>query len=176
MIRFTSSLKSEIVEFDWCEWITSDKLVISSNSSSLNNYVSMSWLISSLKPEILEIDWFEWWIEWWIDSDVWISTSWIADNRNIVFISGLDSSSSMQCITLLRQIARSGRTVVATIHQPSSRLLQLFDHLYIVADGRCMYQGNVDGLVPFLNGVSLVCPSYHNPADYGTLLLSLFID
>ena len=73
----------------------------------------------------------------------------------------------MQCITLLHQIARSGRTVVATIHQPSFRLLEMLDHLYIIADGRCMYQGSVSNLVPFLRNMNLVCPSYHNPADFG---------
>ena len=57
--------------------------------------------------------------------------------------------------------------VVATIHQPSSRLLNMFDHLYIVADGSCMYQGPVSSLVPFLQSQNLLCPSYHNPADFG---------
>ena len=56
---------------------------------------------------------------------------------------------------------------MATIHQPSSRLLEMFDHLYIIAGGRCMYQGSVHGLVPYLAAVNLICPSYHNPADFG---------
>lgn len=59
--------------------------------------------------------------------------------------------------------------VVATIHQPSSRLLGYFDHLYIVADGACIYQGPVDSLVPFLQAENLICPNYHNPADFGKL-------
>nr|QST15002.1 ABCG1-like protein [Diaphanosoma celebensis] len=91
-------------------------------------------------------------------------------NPSILFLdeptSGLDSSSSVQCVSLLRQIAQSGRIVVATIHQPSSRLLQLFDHLYIIAEGKCMYQGKVEQLIPFLEAADLVCPSYHNPADF----------
>ncbi|XP_046639073.1 ATP-binding cassette sub-family G member 1-like isoform X3 [Daphnia pulicaria] len=92
------------------------------------------------------------------------------NNPSILFLdeptSGLDSSSSMQCVTLLREIARSGRTVVATIHQPSSRLLDQFDQLYIVASGSCIYQGPVESLVPYLKIVNLNCPSYHNPADF----------
>ncbi|XP_057380702.1 ATP-binding cassette sub-family G member 4-like [Daphnia carinata] len=94
----------------------------------------------------------------------------LLNNPDILFLdeptSGLDSSSSLQCIALLREIARSGRTVVATIHQPSSRLLDYFDHLYIVASGMCIYQGPIGSLVPYLNTANLECPSYHNPADF----------
>lgn len=43
----------------------------------------------------------------------------------------------------------------------------MFDHLYLLAEGQCIYQGNVGGLVPFLSSMGLDCPSYHNPADYG---------
>lgn len=80
--------------------------------------------------------------------------------------SGLDSLSSKQMVALLRELAREGRTVVCTIHQPSATLMEMFDHLYAVADGRCVYQGAVKGLLPFLEGNGLRCPPYHNPADY----------
>ncbi|KAI9552420.1 ABC protein [Daphnia sinensis] len=94
----------------------------------------------------------------------------LIDNPSLLFLdeptSGLDSSSSLQCVALLREIARSGRTVVATIHQPSSRLLSHFDHLYIVASGSCIYQGPVGSLVSYLKVMDLNCPSYHNPADF----------
>lgn len=63
--------------------------------------------------------------------------------------------------------------VVATIHQPSSRLLDYFDHLYIVAGGMCIYQGPIASLVPYLQTANLQCPSYHrNPADFGEQTLS----
>lgn len=92
------------------------------------------------------------------------------DNPSFLFLdeptSGLDSSSSLQCVALLRKIANSGRTVVATIHQPSSRLLDHFDHLYVVVGGSCMFQGPVEFLVPYLQTVNLHCPKYHNPADF----------
>lgn len=42
----------------------------------------------------------------------------------------------------------------------------MFDKLYAVVDGHCMYQGTIPALVPFLAEQQLVCPSYHNPADY----------
>jgi hypothetical protein len=57
--------------------------------------------------------------------------------------------------------------VVATIHQPSSRLLDHFDNLYIMSKGSCIYQGPTGSLISYLKKFNLNCPSYHNPADFG---------
>lgn len=42
----------------------------------------------------------------------------------------------------------------------------MFDQLYTLSDGMCVYQGSTKQLVPFLSTLTLDCPSYHNPASY----------
>jgi energy-coupling factor transporter ATP-binding protein EcfA2 len=55
--------------------------------------------------------------------------------------SGLDSTTAMSLIQTLRALARDGRTIITTIHQPSSRLFQQLDRLMLMSSGHVMYSG-----------------------------------
>ncbi|KAI2474077.1 ATP-binding cassette sub-family G member 1 isoform X5 [Diabrotica virgifera virgifera] len=94
----------------------------------------------------------------------------LVDNPPILFLdeptTGLDSASTTQCVDLLKKLANGGRIVICTIHQPNTQTYEMFDQVYMLAKGRCVYQGPSTNTVPFLASVGLHCPQYHNPADY----------
>lgn len=85
--------------------------------------------------------------------------------------SGLDSSSSMQLISHLKSLAMGGRTIVCTIHQPASNLFQLFDDVFLLVRGRCLYSGPVEGMTGTLEEGGFRCPEYYNPADFAIEVL-----
>lgn len=82
------------------------------------------------------------------------------------FTRGLDDLSSSQCISLLQRIAHTGRTVICSIHTPSAKIFDMFDHVYVLAAGQCVYQGHSDKIVEYLQHVGLNCPLTYNPADF----------
>ncbi len=49
--------------------------------------------------------------------------------------SGLDSEIALGIMQMLRQMAKSGRTVACTIHQPNSEIVDTFDALMLLAKG-----------------------------------------
>lgn len=79
---------------------------------------------------------------------------------------GLDSSASASLISLLNDLARGGRTLVATIHQPSALLFEKIDTVYCLAKGHVLYDGPRENLLAALESADLRCPPYHNPADF----------
>ena len=50
---------------------------------------------------------------------------------------GLDSTTAMHLLQLLRQLSQGGRAIVTTIHQPSSRLYQQLDKLLLLSQVCC---------------------------------------
>lgn len=91
-------------------------------------------------------------------------------NPKIFFLdeptSGLDEVTAAQCIRLLKNLAKQGRTVVCTIHQPSATIFSLFDNVYVMARGQCIFQGEPNVLVRYLSYVNMECPLTYSPCDY----------
>lgn len=81
--------------------------------------------------------------------------------------SGLDSTTAARIVgTLRRMAADGGRTVVVTIHQPSSRLYHMFDKVLLLsADGCPIYYGRAADALGYFAGVGFASPLSVNPAD-----------
>ncbi|KAK6923226.1 ABC transporter family G domain [Dillenia turbinata] len=80
--------------------------------------------------------------------------------------SGLDSTSAHSVIEKVHHIARSGSTVILTIHQPSSRIQLLLDHLIILARGQLMYQGSSKDVSLHLGRMGRKVPKGENSTEY----------
>lgn len=79
--------------------------------------------------------------------------------------SGLDSTSAHSVIEKVHDIACAGSTVVLTIHQPSSRILQLLDHLIILARGQLMYSGGPKDVTAHLGRMGRKVPKGENSIE-----------
>ncbi|XP_026660591.2 ABC transporter G family member 25-like [Phoenix dactylifera] len=80
--------------------------------------------------------------------------------------SGLDSTAAYRLVATLTGIARKGRSIVTSIHQPSSRVYQMFDSVLLLSEGNCLYFGRGREAMDYFGSVGFA-PRFHvNPADF----------
>ena len=80
--------------------------------------------------------------------------------------SGLDSTAAHRLLATLGALAQKGKTVVTSIHQPSSRVYQMFDSVLVLSEGRCLYFGKGNEAMSYFESVGF-SPSFPmNPADF----------
>ncbi|XP_036327733.1 LOW QUALITY PROTEIN: ATP-binding cassette sub-family G member 1 [Rhagoletis pomonella] len=80
--------------------------------------------------------------------------------------SGLDSVASLQVINYLRRLALENRIIVCVVHQPSSRLIKLFDDVIVMSRGQVLYSGAEREMIPTFETAGFAFPNYYNPADF----------
>ena len=81
--------------------------------------------------------------------------------------SGLDSFQAQAVMDTLRRLANSGRTVVASIHQPRSSIYQSLDQICLLAGGHTVYFGQAGAdLAAHFEKLHLPIPPSYNPADF----------
>ncbi|KAG6586867.1 ABC transporter-like protein [Phytophthora cinnamomi] len=80
--------------------------------------------------------------------------------------SGLDSFMAESVVMQLQRIARQGKTVLTTIHQPSSDIFARFDRLYLMANGSVVYDGPAKDALDYFNSQGYPCPAFSNPAEH----------
>ena len=57
-------------------------------------------------------------------------------------------------------------TIIFSIHQPRYSIFSLFDTLYLVAAGYCVYHGPAQKVLEFFDSVGYRCEEHNNPADF----------
>ncbi|CAF1306109.1 unnamed protein product, partial [Adineta steineri] len=55
--------------------------------------------------------------------------------------SGLDSTSAVTLMRVLRELSIKGKTIMMSIHQPSSQIFQSFDQLILLAEAKTIFMG-----------------------------------
>eukprot|EP00977_Amphora_coffeiformis_P019959 scaffold7703_cov185-Amphora_coffeaeformis.AAC.1 len=86
--------------------------------------------------------------------------------------SGLDSTSAVALLKLLHSFAdQNGKTVITSIHQPSSAVFRSFDRLMMLSDGHVVYFGTPVESLEYLRRLDLACPDGYNAADHWMDLL-----
>ena len=86
--------------------------------------------------------------------------------------SGLDSTSAVALIKLLQKLCRSEKkTVITSIHQPSSAVFRSFDKLLMLAEGNVVFFGTPVSSLSYLSDLGLKIPVGYNAADHWMDLL-----
>lgn len=90
---------------------------------------------------------------------------------NIIIIdeptSGLDSSMAFKLMLNLEQFVKdSNKIVIATIHQPSSKIFHMFHSLLILAEGKVVFHGEASRCLDVFETYGLHCAEHYNPADF----------
>eukprot|EP01016_Furgasonia_blochmanni_P019458 TRINITY_DN2181_c0_g1_i1.p1 TRINITY_DN2181_c0_g1~~TRINITY_DN2181_c0_g1_i1.p1 ORF type:complete len:538 (-),score=104.36 TRINITY_DN2181_c0_g1_i1:84-1697(-) len=86
--------------------------------------------------------------------------------------SGLDSFTAYRITLLMKKFAKQGKTIIFTIHQPSSQIYFLFDRLILLVEGRKVYQGPARQCIDHFSSIGYKCPENSNPTDYFMSILN----
>eukprot|EP00796_Vickermania_ingenoplastis_P001342 gene1342-783_t len=87
---------------------------------------------------------------------------------------GLDSVNAVRVGQLLQELAKNDRrTVIATVHSPSSELFDLFDDLLLLAKGHVIYHGPTAESLEYFAALGYRVPPRTNPTEYFMNLLQL---
>ncbi|KAG0328204.1 hypothetical protein BGZ99_005870 [Dissophora globulifera] len=87
--------------------------------------------------------------------------------------SGLSSTDALNVANAIKELARLGRTVILTVHQPRSDIYELFDDLLLLSQGKVVYFGKAQTAAAYFEGLGHECPVGWNVADYFLDLITL---
>ena len=76
-------------------------------------------------------------------------------------------------VDTIKALAKRGRTIVTSIHQPRSSIYSLFDDLIILSEGQLMYFGPANAMVDYFSRAGFEMPRNFNPADFALDTVSI---
>ncbi|ORD94894.1 AB7G [Enterospora canceri] len=91
-------------------------------------------------------------------------------NPSLLFLdeplSGLDSTNATKILEFLHGLAKAGKTLIVTIHQPSYKMIQFFDKIYLMAQGGLVFDGTCCDCIDFFAENGYPLPHHTNPTDH----------
>lgn len=91
-------------------------------------------------------------------------------NPSLLFLdeptSGLDSTTAHRIVSTLWELANAGRTVVMTIHQPSSRLYYMFYKVLLLSEGCTLFFGKGCEAMQYFSSIGYAPTLGMNPSDF----------
>ncbi|KAJ3038431.1 ATP-binding cassette sub- G member 2 [Rhizophlyctis rosea] len=80
---------------------------------------------------------------------------------------GLDSATALNIAEMLKELAVEHRkTIICTIHMPRETILDKFDHVALMSQGRMVWFGPSKAALEHFERLGYKCPPHTNPADY----------
>ena len=79
---------------------------------------------------------------------------------------GLDAFTARHVMETLQKLARRGRTVLVSIHQPRYDVYALLDDVVLLSRGRLVWAGAKESMMRHFADLGHPCPALVNPADF----------
>ncbi|XP_016561883.2 ABC transporter G family member 9-like [Capsicum annuum] len=91
-------------------------------------------------------------------------------NPSLLFLdeptSGLDSTTAQKIVSTLWDLVNDGKTIVMTIHQPSSRLFYMFHKVLLLSEGNPLYFGRGEDVMGYFSRIGYSPLVAMNPSDF----------
>ena len=104
-----------------------------------------------------------------------IATEMLTD-PSVIFLdeptTGLDSKTALDVAEIVKMLAKNGRTVITTIHQPSNELLMKFDKVICMCRGEIVYYGSPENINVHFSQLGFEAPRNTNPAEHLMTILN----
>ena len=102
----------------------------------------------------------------------------LVSNPRLIFLdeptSGLDSYQAFRVIKALKKLCEEkNATVICSIHQPRQKIVDLFDDVSVLSQGKLMYHGPIRDLKSTFSRIGFECPKEYNILEYVIDLISI---